>query len=532
MRNSKSRWLVVCALACAAVCPLSGANVGALQTARSASDQACSVNGAATTFASTTPQIFVRFVATGVRAGESLRVEWLNPSQQAAEQVLYEDLPASGSLCLISQLAVAGYAPAAEPGNWTVRVVSGATVLRSAAFQITGDPRTGQARIGAVRRNSTSKDSMELVVEGSGFQPGSVVHIAQFTKAGGWQYVAAGLANDASTTRLVTRVQPLPAGEYVAVLKDPSDRVSNSARFVVATSNSYQLPLAAGVSWRITQSPNGGFSHWGRTAQAYDIAPQGARCVVAMRGGIVHAFDHGYRQTPHLRIFGNYVTIQHDNGEYSHYAHLETGTFVVKTGQRVEQGQALAMAGNSGYSFGTHLHVQVTRSFAISSQSVPFEFEDLPGSSRKLGVVISSNRSPLCDCGKAEKNPVMASVGGAPAAAATAPPARSLGFSRTASVAVADFWNSTIRVRPGARNLDVAVTPLSLAQDVDLYLVSPSGRQYCWYGLTDGYSGQQAQPEEFNIPRPEPGTWRVTVQGTRSGGESIGFRLEANNPLR
>lgn len=511
---------------------LSAASVGAIQTAKAASDQQCTVTGVTSAFATNSQQIFARFVATGVRAGDSLRVEWISPEQQVIQQAPYEELPASQSLCFVSQMPIAGYEAAAHPGTWTVRVSVNDAVVSSSAFQITGDPKVGETRIQAARRSGGTRDSLEITLEGSGFVPGSVVHIAQFTKTGGWQYVAAGLASEMSPTRYVSRVQSLPPGEYVAVLKDPADRVSNSASFIVATAGSYKLPLPAGVPWRISQGPNGGFSHWGRTSHAFDIAPAGARCVVAMRAGIAHTFDFGYGQTPHLRIFGNYITIQHDNGEYSHYAHLQSGTLLVKTGQKVEQGQALAMAGNSGYSFGTHLHVQVTRAFQISAQSVPFEFEDLPNASRHRGVTVSSNSSPLCDCSKPEKNPLLATaaVGGAPAAS-VAPP-RALAYSRTGSVPLADWWNTSVRVIPGLRNLEILVTALNNTQDVDLHLISPSGRRYGMGASLEGYTQSSATREEVQIPKPEPGTWRVSVQGVRTTGEAIPFRLEANTPLQ
>src|SRR5258708_30928779 len=122
-----------------------------------------------------------------------------------------------------------------------------------------------------------------------------------------------------------------------------------------------------------------------------------------MGDGIAYTHARGLPQMKHSRSFGNYISIDHGNGEYSHYGHLATGTFAVANGQRVEQGQALATAGNSGYTLGEgggyHVHVHVTRASSISAQSVPFEFEDLPAArTRYRGTITSSNSSPLCDC--------------------------------------------------------------------------------------------------------------------------------------
>ena len=70
----------------------------------------------------------------------------------------------------------------------------------------------------------------------------------------------------------------------------------------------------------------------------------------------------------------------------------------------MEQGQALARVGNSGYTLGEgggyHVHVSVTRALPISSNSIPFRFEDLPDAARGIRnrTVVSTNASPLCDC--------------------------------------------------------------------------------------------------------------------------------------
>ena len=116
-----------------------------------------------------------------------------------------------------------------------------------------------------------------------------------------------------------------------------------------------------------------------------------------MKAGIAYTHDLGLQQDHRHHSFGNYITIDHGNGEFSHYAHLATGTFVVRNGEHVEQGQALATAGNSGYTLGEgggyHVHVSVTRALPISSSSVPFQFEDLPDWTRGSGyrTVVSSN---------------------------------------------------------------------------------------------------------------------------------------------
>lgn len=54
---------------------------------------------------------------------------------------------------------------------------------------------------------------------------------------------------------------------------------------------------------------------------------------------------------------GNWVVIRHDNGLVTKYMHHTS--YTVTEGQRVEKGQQVGYVGNTGNSFGAHLHFQV-----------------------------------------------------------------------------------------------------------------------------------------------------------------------------
>ena len=56
---------------------------------------------------------------------------------------------------------------------------------------------------------------------------------------------------------------------------------------------------------------------------------------------------------------GNAVILDHENGEFSLIAHMKHGTVVVTQGQRVKQGDKLGLLGNSGESYGPHVHYQL-----------------------------------------------------------------------------------------------------------------------------------------------------------------------------
>ena len=74
-------------------------------------------------------------------------------------------------------------------------------------------------------------------------------------------------------------------------------------------------------------------------------------------------------------LFGNYVKIDHGNGEFSLLAHLREGSVAVKPGDRVVRGRKIAEMGFSGDAFLVHLHHQVQRD-AKTGEGLPSSFEN------------------------------------------------------------------------------------------------------------------------------------------------------------
>lgn len=80
--------------------------------------------------------------------------------------------------------------------------------------------------------------------------------------------------------------------------------------------------------------------------------------------------------------YGNYVKIKHDNGYYTLYGHGAYNTVKVKTGQRVNKGQVLFYMGNTGYSFGGHVHFEVRNTNDMRIDPTPYINADLPNSNQ------------------------------------------------------------------------------------------------------------------------------------------------------
>ena len=74
---------------------------------------------------------------------------------------------------------------------------------------------------------------------------------------------------------------------------------------------------------------------------------------------------------------GNYVIIQHANGEYSMLLHLKAGTIKVKPGQMVSEGDEIGSVGFSGLVMYPHLHYSVTNgSKELASEGLPNYFNN------------------------------------------------------------------------------------------------------------------------------------------------------------
>lgn len=102
--------------------------------------------------------------------------------------------------------------------------------------------------------------------------------------------------------------------------------------------------------------------------------------VIAHTSGVVHALvdnKANEKGTTGLASYGNYVQIKHDGGYYTLYAHMQKG-LKVKKGERVEKGQVLGAMGNTGNSYGEHLHFEVRNPQNYVINPTEYLEKDLP----------------------------------------------------------------------------------------------------------------------------------------------------------
>ena len=93
------------------------------------------------------------------------------------------------------------------------------------------------------------------------------------------------------------------------------------------------------------------------THGGYDMVGVGSSDVIAVDGGTVVQSRIVTDKTNATWQWGNYICIKTADGQYHYYCHLKSRA--VQKGQKVRAGDKLGVMGNTGYSFGAHLHFEV-----------------------------------------------------------------------------------------------------------------------------------------------------------------------------
>lgn len=114
-----------------------------------------------------------------------------------------------------------------------------------------------------------------------------------------------------------------------------------------------------------------------------------------VRGGENFFKSENIKASP-MKFYGNYVLIDHGNGEYSLLGHVQQGSLLVKVGDRVARGQKVAKIGSSGSSNNPHVHYELRTGTELKAEGLPATFR---GFLRHLGAKVVAVEAGPVDTG-------------------------------------------------------------------------------------------------------------------------------------
>lgn len=126
----------------------------------------------------------------------------------------------------------------------------------------------------------------------------------------------------------------------------------------------YKLPFQAGSTYTCTAGNLQG-EHQKYHTYAYDFQCPEKTPLYAIRSGIVTQIkEDSVTGGPSIQYVhqSNEIWIDHGDGTASRYSHLYPQGVFVEVGEFVVQGELLALSGNTGFSYGSHLHLEVKSS--------------------------------------------------------------------------------------------------------------------------------------------------------------------------
>lgn len=160
---------------------------------------------------------------------------------------------------------------------------------------------------------------------------------------------------------------------YTSVQGDPINTVPDDDYL-------YLFPWEHGHKHKVTQGHNGTFTHMDENQYALDFDLDMKTPIAAAREGLVVDVKEDSNRggaSSSFSKYGNYVQVYHSDGTFANYVHLVKDGALVQVGETVEQGQIIALSGNTGRSSGPHLHFDVSVPLEDGSRtSIPVKFAD------------------------------------------------------------------------------------------------------------------------------------------------------------
>lgn len=188
--------------------------------------------------------------------------------------------------------------------------------------------------------------------------------------------------------------------------------------------------------WSVSQGVDGDITHKGKGRFAWDFVVEdelghqaggfGTRAtdfyafglpVLAPADGLVvsmrnHIDDNAPQTMNRNEAWGNFVVIDHGNGEFSELSHFKKDSVSVQIGEPVKRGQVIGNCGNSGRSPYPHIHFQNQKTAELASQSFLSRFapfvrkneknnelvcDDVPKLNDKIATLSGANLQNIAD---------------------------------------------------------------------------------------------------------------------------------------
>ena len=147
----------------------------------------------------------------------------------------------------------------------------------------------------------------------------------------------------------------------------------------------YLLPYLPYETHRLIQGNLGKFSHFAGSGSdyAWDFACDPGTLVCAARDGVVTGIRQDFTlggTDEKFKSMGNYIIIEHADGVFTEYYHLQHHGAMVTLGQRVSAGQPIGKSGATGYATGPHIHFAVFQNIDGQTRlTMPVRFKTKQG---------------------------------------------------------------------------------------------------------------------------------------------------------
>lgn len=151
----------------------------------------------------------------------------------------------------------------------------------------------------------------------------------------------------------------------------------------------YLPPFKRGHRYKVIQGYNGRYTHRNLDSKyALDFQmPVGDTVCAARKGIVINVVKKHTKggKSKKFKPYANFIMVYHEDGTIAQYVHLKHEGALVEIGDTVEQGQAIGLSGNTGWSTEPHLHFSIYKIRKGKLVSIPSMFGKVSGAKLKKG---------------------------------------------------------------------------------------------------------------------------------------------------